>query len=425
MNDLITEAVKKKYAQAITERKGCCSGSGSGSSCCDTGISRATQMVTGNIYSEKEVQGLPEDMIATSFGCGNPTALAELHPGETVLDLGSGAGLDVLLSAKRVGPQGKAYGLDMTDEMLAEARKNREKSGVRNAEFLQGHIENIPLPDHSVDVIISNCVINLSGDKDKVMRECFRVLKPGGRFAVSDIVLKKSLPPKLQQDLTAWAGCIAGALSDAEYQNKLAAAGFENIDLQTTRVYEFAAADAKIFAQLSPDELANLEGAIASAFIRARKRKIQAVNGIDYHIRQAVADDLFAIEQLLAAAGLPIAGVEDNLAHFLLAVSPKKQILAVIGMEQSGSAGLLRSLAVDPGVQKQGIAAALIIAALSQAKSAEINELYLLTETAESYLQRFGFKKISRSEIPASLLNNSALASACSAGSACMKREIY
>ncbi|WP_371366595.1 Arsenite methyltransferase [Sporomusa rhizae] len=270
MSDTIREIVKKKYAEAITGKKGCC---GAGSSCCDTSLSKATQKITGNLYSETNIEGLSTDMIATSFGCGNPTALAELYPGETVLDLGSGAGLDVLLSAKRVGPFGKAYGLDMTDEMLQEARENQKKSGITNAEFLRGHIEDIPLPDNSVDVIISNCVINLSADKDKVLKECFRVLKPGGRFAVSDIVLKKPLPPQLQQDLTAWAGCIAGALSDTEYQNKLAAAGFESVELQVTRAYDFTDSESELFSKLSKEELTKLEGAVVSSFIRARKPK--------------------------------------------------------------------------------------------------------------------------------------------------------
>ena len=269
VSETIREVVRKKYAKAITGRTGCCSGAGN--SCCDTGLSKATQKIAGNLYSESDVEGLPVDMVATSFGCGNPTALAELYPGEIVLDLGSGAGLDVLLSAKSVGPSGKAYGLDMTDEMLAEARQNQNESGLTNVEFLKGHIEDIPLPDNSVDVIISNCVINLSADKDQVLKECFRVLKPGGRVAVSDIVLKKELPLKVQQDLIAWAGCIAGALSDSEYQSKLVNAGFKNIEVQVTRVYEFADVDGDMFAHLSKEELAGLEGAVVSAFIRASK----------------------------------------------------------------------------------------------------------------------------------------------------------
>ncbi|HWR41997.1 arsenic resistance N-acetyltransferase ArsN2 [Sporomusa sp.] len=424
MSDTIREVVKKKYAKAITGKKGCCGGAGSGSSCCDTSLSKATQMITGNLYSETDVQGLSTDMIATSFGCGNPTALADLYPGEIVLDLGSGAGLDVLLSAKRVGPYGKAYGLDMTDEMLEEARQNQQKSGISNVEFLKGHIEDIPLPNNSVDVIISNCVINLSSDKDMVLKECFRVLKPGGRFAVSDIVLKKALPSKLQQDLTAWAGCIAGALSDVEYQGKLTTAGFENVEVQVTRVYEFADSDSELFAQLAKDELAQLEGAVVSSFIRARKPKVTVLNGVDFYIREATVNDSPKVNQLLVSAGLPIDGVEANINHFLVAVSKDTELLAVIGMERSGSYGLLRSLAVTPGSRKQGIAAELVTTALGKARSSGVQEIYLLTETAERFLQRFGFVRIVRSQIPDSLIGASALNSACPECSTCMKLEL-
>jgi arsenite methyltransferase len=264
----IREVVRQKYADAITKKTGCCSGT----QCCDDPFSKATDPITGNLYDWDEVAGLPKDVIANSFGCGNPTALAQLNPGEVVLDLGSGAGLDVLLSARRVGPTGKAYGLDMTDEMLKAARENQTKSGIMNAEFLKGHIEDIPLPDNTVDVIISNCVINLSGDKDKVMAEAFRVLKPGGKFAVSDIVLRKPLPNKVQRDLLAWAGCIAGALLEDDYKQNLASAGFEDIEVQVTRSYDIASAEAQaIVANLTEEERQQLNGAIVSAFVRAVK----------------------------------------------------------------------------------------------------------------------------------------------------------
>ncbi|SMC45041.1 arsenic resistance N-acetyltransferase ArsN2 [Sporomusa malonica] len=423
MSETIREVVRKKYANAITAKKGCCGGAGSRTSCCDTSLSKATQMITGNLYSETEVQGLSTDLVATSFGCGNPTALAELYAGEVVLDLGSGAGLDVLLSAKRVGPYGKAYGLDMTDEMLEEARQNQQKSGISNAEFLKGHIEDIPLPDNSVDVIISNCVINLSFDKDQVLQECFRVLKSGGRFAVSDIVLKKAIPSKLQQDLIAWAGCIAGALSDAEYQGKLQAAGFKNVEIQVTRVYDFADLHSELFSQLSKEELTQLQGAVVSAFIRARKPSITACKGVDYQIREATAADLSKVSQLIVSAGLPTAGVESSINNFLVASNKGNELLAVIGMERSGSYGLLRSLAVASSSRKQGIAAQLVTTALSKARSSGIKEVYLLTETAEKYLKQFGFNKVSRAEVPASLLNDSALNSICPACSTCMRLE--
>jgi ubiquinone/menaquinone biosynthesis C-methylase UbiE len=274
MEQDIREVVKKKYAEAITGKTGgCCGGTkiDLGGCCCNS-ISDATDPITGNLYLIKELEGLSPDLIATSFGCGNPTALAELNPGEVVLDLGSGAGLDVLLSAKRVGPTGKAYGLDMTDEMLAVARANQAEAGIANAEFLKGHIEEIPLPHNSVDVIISNCVINLSGDKDKVLHEAFRVLKPGGRFAVSDIVLRKSLPEKVQQDMLAWAGCIAGALLDQEYRDKLHAAGFIDIEVEITREYDLS--DEKmvnLVESLSSQEKEQFNGAVVSAFVRAKK----------------------------------------------------------------------------------------------------------------------------------------------------------
>ncbi|GAB6274659.1 MAG: arsenite methyltransferase [Peptococcaceae bacterium] len=229
-------------------------------------------MITRDLYRPEEVAGLPPDALAASFGCGNPTALTDLHPGEVVLDLGSGAGLDVLLSARRVGLYGKAYGLDMTDEMLTEARSNAARVGVDNVEFLKGHIEDIPLPGNTVDVIISNCVINLSSDKDRVLREAYRVLKPGGRFAVSDILLTRSLPLRVQQDLMAWAGCVAGALQEQEYRDKLAAAGFAGIEVEITRVYDLTDPLAEsILSGLSESERSELNGAVVSAFIRAKK----------------------------------------------------------------------------------------------------------------------------------------------------------
>ncbi len=270
----IREVVKQKYAEAISEKSGGCCGGGKidlGGCCCSI-PGQSADPITGDLYMIKDLDGLNPDLIATSFGCGNPTALAELNDGEVVLDLGSGAGLDVLLSAKRVGPQGKAYGLDMTDEMLAVARANQVEAGIANAEFIKGHIEEIPLPDNTVDVIISNCVINLSGDKDQVLREAFRVLKPGGRFAVSDIVLRRHLPPQVKRDMLAWAGCIAGALLDQEYQAKLAAAGFGDIEIEVTREYDLSDDMMGILLEsLSPQEKEQSNGAIVSAFVRARK----------------------------------------------------------------------------------------------------------------------------------------------------------
>src|SRR5271169_4016409 len=237
----LRDAVKEKYGSAALRV------TAGGSSCC--GATPATSCgvdpITSDLYDAAQAGQIPEEAMLASLGCGNPTALAKLNAGETVLDLGSGGGIDVLLSARRVGPTGKAYGLDMTDEMLALANENKKKAGVENVEFLKGEIENIPLPANSVDVIISNCVINLSADKDKVLREAFRVLKPGGRFAVSDVVTRGEMLPEIRQSVLLWVGCVAGALEENEYRSKLAAAGFEQIDVEPTRIYR--AEDAREF----------------------------------------------------------------------------------------------------------------------------------------------------------------------------------
>lgn len=263
----IKDVVREKYSAAARKVS-------SGGGCCGAGqpLSGASP-ITSNLYGDLEKGELPEAAVLASLGCGNPTALAELQPGETVLDLGSGGGIDVLLSARRVGPTGKAYGLDMTDEMLALARENQRASGAQNVEFLKGEIESIPLPDASVDVIISNCVINLSGDKDRVIREAFRVLKPGGRFAVSDVVTRGSIPDSVRQDVLLWVGCIAGALDEGDYRRKLAAAGFEGVTVDATRIYKVD--DAREFLAgkgVDVDALApQMEGKFLSAFIRATK----------------------------------------------------------------------------------------------------------------------------------------------------------
>jgi ubiquinone/menaquinone biosynthesis C-methylase UbiE len=268
----IREIVKEKYGRAALKVTG-----GGEASCCGPATDRSgrcgTDPITGNLYTAAEAADLPAEALAASLGCGNPAALAELHPGEVVLDLGSGGGIDVLLSAKRVGPTGKAYGLDMTDEMLALARENQKKAGVTNVEFLKGEIEAIPLPDASVDVIISNCVINLSADKDRVLAEAFRVLKPGGRLAVSDIVVRGEVPPDIRRNVELWIGCVAGALEETEYRARLAKAGFESIEIVPTRVYRVA--DAREFlaqAGIDADAVAPaIDEKFMSAFVRARK----------------------------------------------------------------------------------------------------------------------------------------------------------
>ncbi len=265
-NESIREKVREEYSKAalrVTSQEG--------GACCGS-AAPANNPITSNLYADGDTAALPAEAVAASLGCGNPTSLAELKPGETVLDLGSGGGIDVLLSARRVSPTGKAYGLDMTDEMLTLARENQRKAKVENVEFLKGEIEHIPLPDKSVDVIISNCVINLSGDKDRVLSEAFRVLKPGGRFAVSDIVVRGQMPAEIRRRVELWAGCIAGALEESEYQSKLAAAGFEQIEVEPTRIY--TADDAKRLLAKNEDTEKILQMAdrkFMSAFVRARK----------------------------------------------------------------------------------------------------------------------------------------------------------
>jgi arsenite methyltransferase len=268
MNDLeLRKAVSEKYGRAALAaqeggKSSCCE-----SSCCGGSPSGTRDPVTKDLYDDLDKAELPEKAWLASLGCGNPPALADLRKGETVLDLGSGGGIDVLLSARRVGPAGKAYGLDMTEEMLALARENQMKAGATNVEFLKGEIEKIPLPDDSVDVVISNCVINLAADKDQVLREAFRVLKPGGRFAVSDIVVKGAVPADVRRSVELWTGCLAGALEESEYRSKLAAAGFEGIDVEATRVY--GAEDLR--GMLPGIDVAPVEGRFVSAFVRAVK----------------------------------------------------------------------------------------------------------------------------------------------------------
>jgi arsenite methyltransferase len=268
MSSDIKTVVKQKYGEAALRV------TSGGSSCCgSTASTGCADPITSNLYDSEQAAELPQEAMLASLGCGNPTALANLNAGETVLDLGSGGGIDVLLSARRVGSTGKAYGLDMTDEMLALANENKRKAGVENVEFLKGEIENIPLPDNSVDVIISNCVINLSADKDRVLREALRVLKPGGRFAVSDVVTRGEIATEIRQSVLLWVGCVAGALDEAEYRAKLAAAGFDQIEIEPTRVYRVE--DAREFLSghnIDVDALApQVDGKFLSAFVRAVK----------------------------------------------------------------------------------------------------------------------------------------------------------
>ena len=269
----ITQAVKEKYGEAASRVA-----SGGAASCGASPSSKCCggDPITANLYESGETSGIPEQALLASLGCGNPAALAQLQPGEIVLDLGSGGGIDVLLSAKRVSPGGKAYGLDMTDQMLALARENQKKAGVQNVEFLKGQIENIPLPENAVDVVISNCVINLSADKDRVLAEAYRVLRPGGRFAVSDVVVRGEVPPEIRRNIELWVGCVAGALKDSEYMSKLTSAGFEDVTIEPTRVYKVEDARQFLSAQgVDADAIASqVEGKFVSAFIRAKKPSV-------------------------------------------------------------------------------------------------------------------------------------------------------
>ena len=281
----VKAVVKQKYGEVATRvtqgvASSCC---GPSTGCCGTDVSAPASWdpITSNLYDAAQAGDVPEKALLASLGCGNPTALAELGPGETVLDLGSGGGIDVLLSARRVGPTGRAFGLDMTDQMLALAAENKRRSGLTNVHFLKGEIEDIPLPDNSVDVVISICVINLSADKDRVLREAFRVLKPGGRFAVSDVIVRGAVPPAIRKSMELWIGCIAGALSEADYLAKLAAAGFVQAGIEVTRVY--AAEDAREFLASQTDDLGELarevDGKFASGFIRAIKPEVSGIGG--------------------------------------------------------------------------------------------------------------------------------------------------
>ncbi len=275
--DDLTSLVKRRYAAAVTaavegQGGGCC---GPASSCGATGgigAAGAKDPITRDLYTKEETAALPQDAVLASFGCGNPSARAELRPGEVVLDLGSGGGIDVLLSARRVGPTGKAFGLDMTPEMLAVARANQARAGIANAEFVEGTIESIPLPERSIDVIVSNCVINLSGDKQRVFDEAFRVLRPGGRLAVSDIVLRRDLPPAVRSSMELWTGCVAGALHERDYVAGLERAGFVEVSIEPTREYQRGDIDELACgAGCGGDSAEQLDGALMSAFIRARK----------------------------------------------------------------------------------------------------------------------------------------------------------
>lgn len=369
--------------------------------------------ITANLYEDAETAGLPAEALLASLGCGNPTALAQLHEGEVVLDLGSGGGIDVLLSARRVGPTGHAYGLDMTDDMLALAESNKRKAGATNVDFLRGHIESIPLPDASVDVIISNCVINLSGDKRRVLAEAYRVLKPGGRFAVSDVVVKRGIPTVVRRSMELWAGCVAGALEDEEFVTLLRDVGFENPSVEPTRVYTADDAKALVAGGGFRDAVARaVEGKIMSAFVRATKPASAPVNRVAPSVRAATPADLPAITQLLRAAELPTDGVDALVDDFLVADAPQG-IVGTGAVERAGNDGLLRSVAVAPGWRDRGIGRLLVERLMHDARDERLHALYLLTQTADRWFPAFGFHQVARESVPAAVQATPEFSSIC------------
>jgi N-acetylglutamate synthase-like GNAT family acetyltransferase/2-polyprenyl-3-methyl-5-hydroxy-6-metoxy-1,4-benzoquinol methylase/catechol 2,3-dioxygenase-like lactoylglutathione lyase family enzyme len=392
MSDDIRTTVRDKYgkiALAVTRGGGGCCGER-----CD--------LITADLYQAGETAGLPAEAVQASLGCGNPTALAELRSGEVVLDLGSGGGIDVLLSARRVAPTGKAYGLDMTDEMLALARDNARKAGASNVEFLKGEIEHVPLPDASVDVVISNCVINLSPDKDRVLAEAFRVLRPGGRFAVSDVVIRGEVPADLRRSVALWIGCVAGALEESEYREKLARAGFTDIDIEPTRIYHVdearellagAGIDAAALAPL-------LDGKFMSAFVRARKPGPTGprAEAVDVQIDAARPGDLDAVLALLDDAAMPRAGVTSHFGEFLMARAAGR-VVGAVGLERYGPSALLRSLVVAAPHRGRNVGTALTQRALEWARAAGVAQVFLLTTTASDFFRRFGFRPIDRDAV--------------------------
>ncbi len=422
----LTATVREKYgaaARRVIENAGaggCC---GPVNSCCGgAGFDGTVDPITTGLYVLGETGELPEAAVLASLGCGNPTALAELREGEVVLDLGSGGGIDVLLSGRRVGPTGKAYGLDMTDDMLALARRNAAEAGVTNVEFIKGHIEQIPLPDRSVDVIISNCVINLSGDKRRVIAEAFRVLRPGGRFAVSDVVVQGELPGDVKRSMELWVGCVAGALQDTEFTAMLGQAGFEAPSVEMTRVYDVD--DARAFlvnSGLDVDRVAReVAGRVGAAFVRATKPATFAV-------REAGGNDVDAVERLLADSALPVLGVREALARpasgFVVAES-NGAIVGVGGLEDCCDDALLRSVAVRPEWRSRGVGRAIVTRLIADAEARGNRALYLLTTTAERYFPGFGFAPVAREALPEAVQATSEFREACPASAVAMVRPV-
>ncbi len=441
------EHVRRRYAAAAkaVESAGCCGSS--------------TPGIGGELYSNNDRQGLPTEAVQASLGCGVPTAMVDLVPGETVLDLGSGGGIDVLLSAKRVGPTGKVYGLDMTDEMLAMARQNQAKAGATNVEFLKGEIEAIPLPDASVDLIISNCVINLSADKGKVFREAFRVLKPGGRFAVSDMAFQgdlSAIPTWLRRSIDAWCECVSGALEEREYLAGLREAGFIGESLEVTQVYAGRLADEAGQSCCGGDAVASLSGLccgstgkvdsgkadsekvdsekagqnccgggtilpagvrLVSGFVRARKP-----GEGPFTIREATAADVPAVSRLLKESALAEAAFQAQFGpQYKVATAADGRVIGVAGVEVYGDDGLLRSVATDAAWRGRGIGDALVRDRLAWASGRGLKSVWLLTQTAADYFPRFGFSRAERATAPAALQESEEFAYACPQSAVAMK----
>lgn len=421
MSEELREAIRNRYGAAAKAAQVKAASSETGAGCCGPAggcCGGSTSQITSGLYQIEEVGDLPPAAVLASLGCGNPTALAELIPGERVLDLGSGGGIDVLLSAKRVGPAGFVYGLDMTDEMLALARENQQKAGVANVAFLKGQIEAIPLPENAVDVIISNCVINLSTDKDQVFREAFRTLRPGGRLAVADVVFQGDttrVPSAIRRAVESWSGCVAGALEEQNYIRRLKAAGFVDVSIQVTRVY-----GEDLLASCCNGE--GLNGVrLVSGFVRAKKPGTDPVA-----LRPATDDDLPAVHRLLREGSLPTAGLEEQFGPRYAVAEASGRVVGVAGLEtypegDQPQYGLLRSVAVDSAWQGLGVGVRLVEERLDWARREGLREVWLLTTTAPAFFPRFGFGAAERSAAPTALQASREFAEACPSTAVAMR----
>jgi len=411
----IRDYIKDKYALALQKKSTC--GCGSSTPVPLSGKKAASTSCCGGPSTEDN-GGIP------SFGCGFPVESAEIIPGSRILDLGSGAGGDLIRASRKTGTSGKVYGLDMTDKMLEAAKKNIEASGLTNIELLKGYIEDIPMEESMVDLIISNCVINLSPDKGKVLKEAFRVLAPSGRFIVADTILLRDIPEKIRKNLDAWSGCAAGALSKEEYKNLLEAAGFTNIQFDQIHPLLLDAETAQVlFSGVSQDELELLDKTLASAIVRADKpAALPLQENRDYQIRQAGKEDKEAINQILADSDLPLLKEGMEMNYFLIAETQGK-LLGVIGSLVRENSALLRSFAVRWEYRNRGVGKALTERILNELKQKQVSPIYILTMTAQSYAEKLGFMAIERKDIPESLLKESGLGDACPCSCACLKME--